>query len=591
MKRLAKHAAVFSTPFIGALFLVVSLWGCGVASSIETPVCTDAGDSGFAPRDSDGIPRDTDTQRETEPLQPDTAGADSDTDEAPHAHEVTVSYARAAGVQLMAIDAYQAFRIPLMDDGVALAQDNHFVAGKHTLFRLYAAPLVDVAAGVDIDVAAQATVHIPGGETRIFVGHASSLRDVAAGTLDELASTLNVVVAGDAVHPDMGVAIEVVDVSAPLTDTDADTDTDTAAKPVNAGALWPVDAPHSLYVERALGPLRIKVLPVAYHTDQDVLLPDVDEVALKNLRRRLVGMFPAPDIQIEMGESMPWQERIPPLDPVAIQNLLNAVLELRQQQKPDKDVYYVALFKPAKHYNTHCKNSCYAGLSWVVSDVDMHQMRASVVLGYLNDPENGDYIIDTILHELGHALGREHSPAGNADNVDPDFPYELGDIGVQGYDVVRDVLFAPDTTYDIMGYQLPQWISDYTWNAIFERICATHRVTGLAVRGALPSQTQASPQMWQTVDVGANDWFAHGPPMWFDKAPVGSEAFPVWFFNAHGDVLATGSATVVPLSVSGGGKVFYQLPAHLIPSDVHRLRFESAYLGRVDIPAFATQLP
>ena len=90
MKRLAKYAAVFSTPFIGALFLVVSLGGCGVASSIEAPVCTDAGDSGFAPRDSDGIPRDTDTQRETEPLQPDTAGADSDIDEAPHAHEVTV---------------------------------------------------------------------------------------------------------------------------------------------------------------------------------------------------------------------------------------------------------------------------------------------------------------------------------------------------------------------------------------------------------------------------------------------------------------------------------------------------------------------
>lgn len=79
----------------------------------------------------------------------------------------------------------------------------------------------------------------------------------------------------------------------------------------------------------------------------------------------------------------------------------------------------------------------------------------------------------TVAHELGHNLGRPHSPCGAPDGL-PTYPYAFGFIGSVGHDVQAWVEGrtssaigrAPDATADLMGYCSPSWISDFTYRSI-----------------------------------------------------------------------------------------------------------------------------
>ncbi|HRP34510.1 MAG TPA: Ig-like domain-containing protein [Gammaproteobacteria bacterium] len=75
---------------------------------------------------------------------------------------------------------------------------------------------------------------------------------------------------------------------------------------------------------------------------------------------------------------------------------------------------------------------------------------------------------ETVAHELGHNLGREHSPCGDVEGADPSFPHANGGIGETGYDIVDGVLRGPSGLSDYMGYCTPRWTSDYTYRNILE---------------------------------------------------------------------------------------------------------------------------
>lgn len=70
-------------------------------------------------------------------------------------------------------------------------------------------------------------------------------------------------------------------------------------------------------------------------------------------------------------------------------------------------------------------------------------------------------------HEIGHNLGRQHAPCGNPTNVDPHFPYPNASIGVIGVDTEYETLLDPEETHDVMSYCGPEWVSDYTYEALF----------------------------------------------------------------------------------------------------------------------------
>jgi hypothetical protein len=71
----------------------------------------------------------------------------------------------------------------------------------------------------------------------------------------------------------------------------------------------------------------------------------------------------------------------------------------------------------------------------------------------------------TVAHELGHNWNRQHAPCGGPANPDPTYPYSNGRIGVFGFDLVTGAIH--DTEYrDVMSYCSPEWVSDYTYEAI-----------------------------------------------------------------------------------------------------------------------------
>ena len=110
-------------------------------------------------------------------------------------------------------------------------------------------------------------------------------------------------------------------------------------------------------------------------------------------------------------------------------------------------------------------NSTSAGGSWFsggISGLGWIGQRVSIGIHFGTD--NGE----SGGHEIGHNFGRYHAPCGNPNSVDPNFPYPNASIGVYGVDTSADTVLAPDVTHDMMSYCGPEWVSDYTYEGLYQ---------------------------------------------------------------------------------------------------------------------------
>jgi hypothetical protein len=71
----------------------------------------------------------------------------------------------------------------------------------------------------------------------------------------------------------------------------------------------------------------------------------------------------------------------------------------------------------------------------------------------------------TLLHEIGHGYGFDHTPCNVGGTTDPNYPdykpYPAISIGEYGLDVSNGTVFSPQATRDFMSYCFPQWMSLY----------------------------------------------------------------------------------------------------------------------------------
>jgi hypothetical protein len=99
-----------------------------------------------------------------------------------------------------------------------------------------------------------------------------------------------------------------------------------------------------------------------------------------------------------------------------------------------------------------------------------------------------DAAASTFVHELGHIYRRPHSPCGGAGSPDENYPYPVAGLGSWGYDLQTRELFDPATHVDFMSYCSPDWISDYNYQLILERIIVVNQqaTKHVAARGTPP---------------------------------------------------------------------------------------------------------
>jgi len=110
-------------------------------------------------------------------------------------------------------------------------------------------------------------------------------------------------------------------------------------------------------------------------------------------------------------------------------------------------------------------NSAPGGESWFVGGVSglgWNGLRVSLGL------DVGEATGETAGHEIGHNFNRSHAPCGNPGGVDPNFPYPNAVIGVYGVDTSEETLLDPNLTHDMMSYCGPEWVSDYTYEGLFQ---------------------------------------------------------------------------------------------------------------------------
>lgn len=170
---------------------------------------------------------------------------------------------------------------------------------------------------------------------------------------------------------------------------------------------------------------------------------------------------------------------------------------------------------------------------------------------------------EVFAHEVGHNMSLQHAPCGRPQQVDPDYPYPEGNIGVHGYDPRADTLVDPSTP-DLMSYCHPQWISDYSFNkALQYRMEAETGTHAVAAQGRVLDNRLL---LWGGVSAEGQ---LRLDPAFVLKAPakVPSDPGPyrVEGLNRDGTIAFSLDFDLAEVSDGGGGFVF------LIPFEEDRV--------------------
>ncbi len=380
------------------------------------------------------IPTDTQTPTDT----PATAQDTNSPQDVVNASEFLVQY-----LDISRIDIYQTVRVPWMENQQPATTTTPVIAGRETLVRVFVSPR---PGWTPQTVTAALLVQNAGGEQLL-----THTRDVFGASSDaDVLSTFGFRVPSNLITTSTRLSVRLT----------VESGGDIAANNTQHPAAWPTIGQTAALNARADGgPLKVMLVPLRYDGDGSGRLPDTSATQLGYFDGVLRALYPSTDVQIQMHDVISWDTW---LDFGDINQFL---VQLKEDERAAEDIYYYALIKPDETFDDYCTGTCTTGQSFTVSDGGEGIYRVGSGVGF-----SGEDWAWTLAHELGHMHGRGHAPCDVSWWSDDDgYPYGGGIVGVWGWDM-RDGQFKPPEDWtDMMGYCDVQWMSDYTYEGIFER--------------------------------------------------------------------------------------------------------------------------
>lgn len=386
---------------------------------------------------------------------------------------------------------YQAVGIALMHEGAEVSNQNApVVIGKDAMIRAMVRP---EAGWQGREVIGRLTLHDSSGP----VGAFESKRSITAASTDaDLQSSFNFDIPGKHIAADTMYSISLHEASRPQRLGDV------------ARARWPLDrdAAMPLRAQSSNGSFKFTIIPFRYNG----YLPDTSEKQIERFREKFAASYPVPDVEIEVhapvdhsgtftAHGQGWEQ------------LLRKTCNLRGNERPARNNYYYGIISPTANIQQFCGSGCVAGLAGLAVNPSDNGTRCAIGLGY-----SGNMSVETGLHELGHALGREHAPCGlGGQPADRRYPYPNGGLGSWGWEHPARRLHHPSNIKDFMSYCQPVWISDYTYKALFERIAFVNASPYMALPPGFPEK-------WASIVIEVDGSLHWGGNTRLDSAPSGT---------------------------------------------------------------------
>ncbi len=426
----------------------------------------------------------------------------------------------ASGISIRELALYQAGKVPLMREGTAVARADRpadVIQGKPGRLRVF----VDVAAGwLNRPVAAHLT--LTNGD--VTSRYASKLTVSQASSEDGFGSTINFDLKAEDIALGTRYAVELVECGG------------TPSGQLGA-PRFPQQNDEALGV-KVTGKVTLRFVPVVVNGRT----ASSDDARLALYVDYVTKLYPLAQVDYSVRDPYTTYQQLTANGDGWV-DVLDEISALHEFDDAPNDVYYYGLLEPAVSGSDFCKQGCTAGIAYQLDhadagNTDFRHERVAIGLSYGDDgSETSSSSAETLAHELGHNHGRAHAPCGDPNQLDNGYPYAGARLGWWGFES-PDTLYTPNMATDIMGYCNDQWISDYTYRALAERIALINRPLRVLAR-----PTAAAHYRFLLTDAQGARW---GAERRAHRTPTG-EPRAAEILDAAGSVIASVVAYRTPI--------------------------------------------